>query len=602
MKKRIFKWSLFPTACFLLFGSLGVTACDSSGFKSATVRLDKNEIQMEVGEREKLTASVSKGYDSQLVWFSSNDSVAYVDNGYVFGVGEGEARIIAGYGGGYAYCKVTVSDGGSGPSDTPKINLSTYSQTIKVDGSFTLTVTSVNPSDTTVSFSAGDTNIVNLAQAGEKSVTVTGKAEGSTAVTVTGSNGITKVCQVTVSNGSAPSTDYDIAVDTNLGYSGTLKIGSPKNQRTFMEGLLADFNTFTGSNLSWTIMDFEEDNGTSGYQDASGMPAVFPYASDQTMTLYQFGALANVPNSDVEWIMDNMGNDVRKAASLNKVVGYPFAADNGLVMFYSKSALTGAPEGVLDTLPGLLDYAFSQGYEVDYSLNSGFYMAPALMSYNGGEPLYVVEPDGNSYTATSNFNSDVGLKAAKDLRDAINHKAIRNANSAPKLSDYVFATITDCSKVENFKKALGDDYAVAPLPYIDANKTARLGSFLGYKFYGVNLQLSKEDMTKACNVAKFLCSEYAQFKRFTQYNVRPTLLQSKMHDEFIVAAANEPHIKALTEQSKNGGVVPMKAVSSSLWSEAMVAYTSIKAIPAGADDAAYIAVLKALDKSLTKGS
>ena len=95
-----------------------------------------------------------------------------------------------------------------------------------------------------------------------------------------------------------------------------------------MEGLLADFNTFTGSNMTWTIMDFEEDNGTSGYKDASGMPAVFPYASDQTMTLSQFGALANVPNSDVDWIIDNMGDNVRKAASLNKVVGYPFAADN----------------------------------------------------------------------------------------------------------------------------------------------------------------------------------------------------------------------------------------------------------------------------------
>lgn len=602
MKKRIFKWSLLPTACFLLFGSLGVTACSNSGFKSATVRLDKSEINMEVGDQEKLMATVSKGYVSELMWFSSNESVAYVDDGYVFGVGEGEARITAGYGGGYAHCKVTVTDGGSGPSNTPKINLSTSSQTIKVNGSFTLSVTSVYPSDTTVTFSAGDTNIINLTSAGDKAVTVTGLSEGSTTVSVVGSNNITKVCQVTVSDGTGPVTDYDIAVDTDLGYSGSLKIGSPKNQRTFMEGLLADFNTFTGSNISWTIMDFEEDNGTSGYQDASGMPAVFPYASDQTMTLYQFGALANVPNSDVEWIMDNMGNDVRKAAQLNKVVGYPFAADNGLVMFYSKSALQGAPEGVLDTLPGILDYAQSQGLEVDYSLNAGFYMAPALMSYNNGEPLYVVEPDGNSYTATSNFNSEAGLKAAKDLRNVINHPAIRNANSAPKLSDYVFVTITDCSKVENFKKSLGDDYAAAPLPYIDENKTARLGSFLGYKFYGVNLQLSKDDMTKACNVAKFLCSEYAQFKRFSQYNVRPTLLQEKMADAFIAASQNEPHIKALTEQSKNNGVVPMKAVSSSLWSEAMVAYTSIKAIPAGADDSAYVAVLKALDKSLSKGS
>ena len=78
MKKRIFKWSLFPSIGFLLFSSFGVAACSSSGFKSATVRLNMSEINMEVGGREKLMATVSKGYDSELVWFSSNESVASV--------------------------------------------------------------------------------------------------------------------------------------------------------------------------------------------------------------------------------------------------------------------------------------------------------------------------------------------------------------------------------------------------------------------------------------------------------------------------------------------------------------------------------------------
>ena len=601
MKKRTFKWSLFPTIGFLLFGSLSVTACDSSSFKSAKVRLDKSEIQMAVGETEKLTASVSKGYDSELVWTSSNESVAYVDNGYVFGVGEGYAKIRAFYGGGYAACNVTVSASGEGPVDAPKINLNYTSQTVKVGNSFTLTVTSVNPADTTVEFRSGDTNLVTITPIDAKSVTVNGDAVGSTTVSVIGSNGITRICQVTVYDGEEPSEDYNTGDLGTLGYTGNLKIGSPKNQRTFMEGLLADFNRITGSSMTWTIMDFEEDNGTSGYQDASGMPAVFPYASDQTMTLSQFGALANVPNSDVEWIQNNMGVDVKKAASLKKVVGYPFAADNGLVMFYSKSTFAGH-EDALETLPGLLNYASSLGpdYEVDYNLSSGFCIAPALMSYNNGEAMYVVEPDDQSYTATSTFNCENGIKAAKDLRNAITHKAIRNAASAPKLTDYVVATITDCSKVQNFEKALGADYAVAPLPYIDAEGTTRLGSFLGYKFYGINLQLGKDDQTKACKVARFLCSEYAQHKRFEQYKVRPTLLNSVMKEDFVSAVSKVQHIQALELQSANNGVIPMKAVSSSLWSEAMVAYTSLKAIPAGAEDSAYAAVLATMDSSLNK--
>lgn len=602
MKKRIFNCSLFPAIGFLLFGSLSFTSCGNSAFKSATVRLDKSEIQMSVGDTQKLTVMVSKGYNSELIWVSSNESVAYVDNGYVFGVGEGMARITAFYGGGYAGCNVTVRESGVGPVDAPKINLSSNSETIKVDDSFTLSVTSVNPADTTVTFKSGDTNIVTLTELDPKSVTVTGQSVGSTTVSVEGSNGITRICQVTVTDGSSPASDYNTGDLGTLNYSGNLKIGSPKNQRTFMEGLLNDFNTITGSNMTFTIMDFEEDNGTSGYQDASGMPAVFPYASDQTMTLSQFGALANVPNADVEWIIKNMGDNVKKAASLSKVVGYPFAADNGLVMFYSKSAFAGHEEA-LETLPALLDYAKSLGpeYEVDYNLSSGFYIAPALMSYNNGEPLYSVEVDGQSYTATSNFNCANGIKAAKNLRDAITHKAIRNASSAPKLSDFVVATITDCSKVENFKKSLGSEYAVAPLPYIDSAKTARLGSYLGYKFYGINLQLSKDDMNKAFKVARFLCSEYAQHKRFMQYSVRPTLLNAKMQADFISAINAEPHIKALNEQSQNNGVIPMKAVSSSLWSESMVTYTSLKAVPAGAADSVYEGILNTLDKALRQG-
>ena len=194
MKKRIFKWSLFPAIGFLLFSSFGVAACSNSSFKPASVKLNKKEIQMSIGDREVLTASVSKGYEgSELVWISSNESVAYVDGGYVFGVGEGEAYVRAFYGGGNDYCHVTVSDGGSGPVDTPRINLNKNSETIKENGSFTLAVTSIYPTDATVEFRSSDTNIVTLAQIDDKSVTVTGKAEGSTTVTVSGSNGITKV-------------------------------------------------------------------------------------------------------------------------------------------------------------------------------------------------------------------------------------------------------------------------------------------------------------------------------------------------------------------------------------------------------------------------
>ena len=88
MKTKIFRWSLLPSIGFLLFGSVGLTACVyKTNFQAATVRLNKTELHLNVGEREKLVDSVSKGYDSELRWFSSNESVAYADDGYVFGTG-----------------------------------------------------------------------------------------------------------------------------------------------------------------------------------------------------------------------------------------------------------------------------------------------------------------------------------------------------------------------------------------------------------------------------------------------------------------------------------------------------------------------------------
>ena len=71
-------------------------------------------------------------------------------------------------------------------------------------------------------------------------------------------------------------------------------------------------------------------------------------------------------------------------------------------------------------------------------------------------------------------------------------------------------------------------------------------------------------------------------------------------EDFVSAVSKVQHIQALEQQSANNGVIPMKAVSSSLWSEAMVAYTSLKAIPAGADNSAYAAVLATMDSSLNK--
>ena len=363
-----------------------------------------------------------------------------------------------------------------------------------------------------------------------------------------------------------------------------------------MKGLLDEFNTLTGSNITFTVTKFEEDNGTSGYPGPASMPAVFPYASDQTLSLYQFNALSSVSKTDYTWIKEKMCDAAYKAARLTSCVGYPFAGDNGFVMFYNTDLVSDPSE--IDTVDKLFEKAGTgvNCNEVNFAIGNGFYGGGALMSYTAGKNLYELTPKDTDFSSKASFNTAQGLKGAKLVRKIANQDAIRNAASAPKSTGdgNILATITDVSKVASFKKELGDKYAVAPLPFVDEAKTTRLGSFLGYKFYGVNNQLSKDDKEKASAVAKFLCSEYVQIKRYKQYNVRPTLISLSNY------AADEPHIAALMAQEQAQSTIPLTATDSGFWSAVGAAVTSLKALAEDAPDSAYTAILKSLDSELTK--
>ena len=588
MKRRFFNFSLMTGVCLLAFGVATLSGCSKSQFVPATVRVNPEAATIAVGEGKQLRASVSKGYGTDIHWFTSNENAVYVDeySGYILGVGEGTAKITASLGGGYGYCNVTVS-GESGGGTVEYLSVNPTSKTIKVGATFTIT-TSAYPRDTTVSFVSDKPAIASVAASG----LVTGLAAGNAVITATGSNGKVAQCRVVVSDGSSGGDDYDIAVDKNLGLTGTMAVGSPLNQRQFMQDLLADFNRLTNSNITFTVTTHEEDTGTSGYADATKMPAIFPYASDQTLTLYQFNALSEVGRTDANWINTEMGQSAYNATRLGtKVVGYPFAADNGIVMFYNTDVTT-AEE--INTLNKLYAKSQSSGMEIQFALGVGFYAAGALMTYSGGSSLYTLTPTTTSYKSTASFNSEAGLKGAKLINSIFKNGDIVNAAQAPMSQFDVLATITDVSKVGSFKRTMGAKYAVAPLPFVDDEQTTRLGSYLGYKFYGVNNTLAAAEKTKASAVAKFLCSEYAQVKRFDEYYVRPTLASLADY------AANEPHVAALLQQEAAHSTIPLTAVSSELWSATATAVTSIRQLALNAADSEYVTILDTLDGELTK--
>jgi len=576
-------------ACCALsfFTAFSVTSCNSKNVAYANVRLEYSELEMSVGDSKKLRVSVTKGFSGEVRWFSSNENVILIKDGYAFAVGVGTAKITAAFAGGYSDMVITVTEGEGGGVAVDRLSISPKSKTIAPGKSFTISY-SIYPTDATVTFTSGSEATATVDSNGK----VTAVGVGSTNITVTGSNGKVAVCAVTVAEegGGGGAEGRDIGVDRNLNYSGDIRVGAPKNQVAWMNSILGEFNTFTSSNIKFTVSEFEEGDGVSNLPTAESAPDIFPYASDQTLSFYQLGALSNVSRSDGNWIKENMGQDAYNAARLQNLVGIPFTSDNGCVMFYDKSVVSDPAQ--IDTIDELFDLAKSLDKEVNIPYGNGFYCAPILQTYAGGESLYTLTPTDRSYSAESSFASDAGLKGAKLLKKLINKEKIRNVATAPGKDD-VLATIVDVSKVASFKKEMGDKYATAPLPFVEEGGP-RLGSYLGYKFYGVNNTLSAANKTMAFSVAKFLASEYVQAKRFDSYMAKPTILDLQDY------AMSESHIQSLTTQSTNNGTILLKACGLELWSETATATQSIKALSATPSDAELMDILRVLDGALER--
>ena len=162
----------------------------------ASVSLNKNELTIEKGKSETLTATVSPSdaTDKTVTWQSSNNAIATVDqNGRVTAVNAGSAVITVTTkdGSKTATCNVTVV------IPVTSVSLNKTELTIEKGKSETLTAT-VSPSDATdktVSWKSSNTSVVTVDQNGR----VTAVGAGSAVITVTTKDGSkTATCNVTV--------------------------------------------------------------------------------------------------------------------------------------------------------------------------------------------------------------------------------------------------------------------------------------------------------------------------------------------------------------------------------------------------------------------
>lgn len=359
----------------------------------------------------------------------------------------------------------------------------------------------------------------------------------------------------------------------------SLTVSGPASQASWLSSVLADYNTQREAEGLETI-DFElvthgEDAVDTEITDWTSGPDVYAYASDKIMGLYQAGALAVVPDEYVEMISDTMNEAALDAVTFaGQVVSYPYAGDNGYFLYYNKELIDLED---CATIEGLLDKAAELGMNVAYPLETAFYSAGALFTYGASYSL-TVDAAGIVTNIDADFDSDAGIMAGLAILQIVTHDAYQETQAAPTAANGVVACVDGSWNASTYEAAMGEGYAATKLPTVTVSyngdtQTTTLGSFLGYKNYGVNPQRSSGDAERlalAHEVAAYLCSEEVQESRFDNFQTAPTNTNvaalEKVQTNVSVMAINEQAVYA----------TPQTAVPANIWSAPQELVANIK--------------------------
>lgn len=181
------------------------------GVQVNSISLDKDGLEMKVGDLETITATVDPAGVGRVEWTSSNPAVAQVtSDGTVVAIAEGIASITASLGGKFASCPVTVSAGSGQEVTVTDIEIDVVSAEIVVDNTLQITV-SISPAEAAskpITWTSSDSSVASIVNG-----LVTALKPGT--VTITAScGGKTASCTLTVVEGEIAVTGVTVAPAT----------------------------------------------------------------------------------------------------------------------------------------------------------------------------------------------------------------------------------------------------------------------------------------------------------------------------------------------------------------------------------------------------
>lgn len=291
-------------------------------------------------------------------------------------------------------------------------------------------------------------------------------------------------------------------------------------------------------------------------EDPTAAADVFAFPNDQLKELVKAGGLYQVTRpEDVKYIKEeNTGADA--FTEDGKLYAFPFAADNGYFMYYDSRVFSKDDVKDLDTM---LAKAKAAGKKVFMDVSNGWYIASFFLG-NGGK--FSIDDKGIQKV---DFNNANGLAAGEAIKAFTANEAFTtgddNVLKAGFTDGTIAAGVSGTWNAADIKGILGDGYAATKLPeYTAGGKKVQMGSFAGYKGYGISAHTKSP--VEAMDLARFLTSEESQAKRFAMRGTGPSNKK---------VAESEPVKKdialaALLEQSKFA--VSQNGVLGTFWTPA----------------------------------
>lgn len=345
--------------------------------------------------------------------------------------------------------------------------------------------------------------------------------------------------------GGASGDEWDSGIDDAGSYK--IKIWVAETVVDATNSALSLFkSTHSQYNLDITVAKMDEpDAAAMMKQDVSTGADIYCFAQDQLASLKKSNALARVPASMVERLTaENTAKSVDAATIDGNVWALPATSDNGYFLYYNKSILS---DDDVESVEAILSKSAQANKKFFFDAETNGYYGAGYYMATGCKSEWSLDSKGKFYKYDDNYNSEAGFTAAKALKSLLTNTAWRTGHDASRLKDQASAVISGVWDYSVAKNLLGDNLGCTDLPsYTMDGKSYHLGSFSGFKMFGVKPTRDEKRLSVCQKIAYFLAGEECQRRRFNSQSWGPTNLKALEEP----GVATHPALAALAKQDE----------------------------------------------------